>query len=220
MPIDLIVRGICCLRPGLPGISDTIRVISIVGRFLEHSPRLLLPQRRRRRRSTSAPPTGCRATSIDGSRPSLRSDDPAHRQAIRDLLQLMWQDNRQAWDLQPDGTYQQRQPPAGESGAGDAQKLLVEAVRGETSVRPLVRSARPISANFFSCSCCSSVSSLRNRDAGPDELIAPVAVPLDSLPLDAELAARLRARAGSAASPSCRPASAPGAGCRASPAPC
>ncbi len=55
--------------------------------------------------------------------------DPAHRQTVRDLLELMLQDNRQAWDLRPDGTYQQRQPSAGE-GERATHRLLVEAVRG------------------------------------------------------------------------------------------
>jgi len=126
VPIDLIVRGICCLRPGLPGVSDTIRVVSIVGRFLEHSRAFCflnggdeevyigsadwMPRNLERRIEAVTP-----------------IQDPAHRQTIRDLLLLMWQDNRQAWELHADGSYEQRRPPAPHL-ERSTHRLLVEGV--------------------------------------------------------------------------------------------
>lgn len=109
--VDLIVRGICCLRPGIPGVSDRIRVISVIGRFLEHSRAFYflnggaeevyigsadwMPRNLDRR--------------IEAVAPVL---DPVHRAGIRDQLNLMWQDNRQAWELDADGHYTQRRPPS------------------------------------------------------------------------------------------------------------
>jgi len=128
VPIDLIVRGICCLRPGLPGVSDNIRVISIIGRFLEHSRAFYflnggqeevyigsadwMPRNLDRRIECVLP-----------------IQNPAHRQTIRTLLELMWSDNRQAWDLGADGTYLQRQPSSPETERG-THRILAEAVRG------------------------------------------------------------------------------------------
>ena len=132
--IDLIVRGICCLRPGLPGVSEHIRVMSIVGRFLEHSRAFCfhnngesevyigsadwMPRNFDRRIEAAAP-----------------IEDPTHRQTIMGILELMWQDNRQAWDLRPDGTYEQRRPLAGEP-ERSAQKILMELARAG-SVAPV-----------------------------------------------------------------------------------
>ena len=125
--VDLIVRGICCLRPGVPDISDRIRVISIVGRFLEHSRAFYflnggdeevyigsadwMPRNLDRRIEAVVP-----------------IQDPMHRQHIRDLMDLMWQDNRQAWELNSDGSYTQRHPGADEPERG-THRLLLERYR-------------------------------------------------------------------------------------------
>jgi polyphosphate kinase len=127
VPVHLIVRGICCLRPGLPGVSESIRVLSIVGRFLEHSRAFYflnggaeevyigsadwMPRNLDRRIEAVAPVV-----------------DPSHRHALRELLQLMWRDNRQAWELGPDGTYEQRHPPSAEA-EWATHRVLVEGRR-------------------------------------------------------------------------------------------
>jgi polyphosphate kinase len=107
--IDLIVRGICCLRPGIPGTSDRIRVSSIIGRFLEHSRLWYLhnggaeefylgsadwmPRNFDRRVEAVAP-----------------VESPPLHERLRALFATYLADNRQAWDLAPDGVWTQRQP--------------------------------------------------------------------------------------------------------------
>ncbi|PYO10188.1 MAG: polyphosphate kinase 1 [Gemmatimonadetes bacterium] len=122
--IDLIVRGICCLRPGVSAVSDRIRVVSIVGRFLEHS-RLFyfanggdeqfyfgsadwMPRNLDRRVEAVAP-----------------IDDVTLHPRLHSLLATCLADNRQAWDLAADGTYTQR-VPNGEPARATHQLLLVD----------------------------------------------------------------------------------------------
>lgn len=109
--IDLIVRGICCLVPGLPGVSDRIRVVSLIGRFLEHSrvhyfanggdPEYYLgsadwmPRNLDRRVEAMVP---------------IR--DREWHERLRTVLAICLADNRQGWDLGPDGVYTRRQPGA------------------------------------------------------------------------------------------------------------
>ena len=131
VPIDLIVRGICCLRPGLPGVSENIRVISIIGRFLEHSRAYYFLQRRRTRRSTSARPDWMPRNLDRRIEAVMPVEDPLHRQTLREiLLELMWQDNRQAWELLPDGTYRQHSPGPGEPERASQRMLGERAARG------------------------------------------------------------------------------------------
>ncbi|MBK1733828.1 polyphosphate kinase 1 [Halorhodospira abdelmalekii] len=121
--IDLIVRGICVLRPGITGLSETIRVRSIVGRFLEHTrvycfgndgtPEIFcgsadwMDRNFFRRVETAFPVT-----------------DPAARERILSDLECYLQDNCQAWLLQSDGSYVRAQPAADEAPFSAQQALL------------------------------------------------------------------------------------------------
>jgi polyphosphate kinase len=122
--IDLQVRGICCLRPGIPGLSDTITVTSIVGRFLEHA-RIyyfrnggeeevwlgsadLMPRNLERRVEILFP-----------------VDDPRLRQAIvQDVLHIHLHDNVQARRLLSDGSYERLSAPPDTEGVNAQAWLL------------------------------------------------------------------------------------------------
>jgi len=128
VPVDLIIRGVCCLRPGLPGISDRIRVVSIIGRFLEHSRAWYFRNGGQEEAYIGSADWMPRNLDrrIEAAAPVL---DPAHRQELLTLLELMWGDNRQAWDLQPDGTYLQREP--GSEPERASHRMLMERYSGK-----------------------------------------------------------------------------------------
>jgi polyphosphate kinase len=121
-PIDLLVRGICCLRPGVPGLSETIRVRSLLGRFLEHSriygfgadPETaeyligsadLMPRNLDRRVEALVP---------------VRA--PALRRRLAEILEIELADDRQVWRLDGDGQWDRIPTTAGV----DAHRALME----------------------------------------------------------------------------------------------
>lgn len=102
--IDLIVRGICCLRPGVPGISDNINVRSIVGRFLEH-PRIYYFNRNGKANvflSSADMMTRNMVRRVEIEFPIL---DPSIQKEIIEILQIQLKDTLKARILQADGTY-------------------------------------------------------------------------------------------------------------------
>jgi polyphosphate kinase len=122
--IDLIVQSMCCLRPGVPGISENIRVISSVGRFLEHArifyfhnggqPEVYLGSADWMRRNLD------RRVEV-----LVPVEDVDLSQDLQAILGTLLADNRHNWDLQPTGDYTQRQPLSDEAEI-NAQKIFME----------------------------------------------------------------------------------------------
>jgi len=123
VPIGLNVRGLCCLRPGVPGLSPTIKVYSTVGRFLEHS-------RIYRFENGGAPEFFLGSADWMTRNLSRRMEvvapvcDPAIQAELETILRTYEEDNCSAWDMQPDGEYLLRHPAAGES-RRSAQEVFI-----------------------------------------------------------------------------------------------
>lgn len=110
--IDLIVRGICCLRPGVEGASENIRVISVIGRFLEHSRLFFFANDTEPEYYIGSADWMTR--NFDRRVEAIVPvDDVLLHEKLHSLLITSLEDNREAWDLAADGGYTQRSPNGG-----------------------------------------------------------------------------------------------------------
>jgi polyphosphate kinase len=139
--VELVVRDTCRLRPGLPGISENITVVSIVGRFLEHA---------RIYYFRNGGDEEYFIGSADLMTRNLESrvevvtpvEDPALRERLRAVLELQLNDHRNAWEMRADGSYVQRRPrtPAEETGS---QEALIQAAEQRHFEATRLRRRRP-----------------------------------------------------------------------------
>ncbi len=128
VPVDIWVRGICALRPGVPGLSEKIRVRSVLGRFLEHSrvfafgnggePEVWLGSADMMHRNLDR-----RIEAL------VRVTDPAHRSSLSKLLELGVSDSTASWHLGPDGNWTRHATDADGQPLRNVQEMLIDARR-------------------------------------------------------------------------------------------
>lgn len=144
--VQLNVRGICCLRPGLPKWSKTIEVVSIVDHFLEHS--RILYFRNGGRPLLFISSADWMPRNLDRRVETLVAvEHPALQKRLIHILETYFRDNQQAWQLQPDGEYRRLQAEEGRKRTRSQRVLYQEACRAaeraQQSRSPVFQPQRP-----------------------------------------------------------------------------
>ncbi|MGD9257334.1 MAG: polyphosphate kinase 1, partial [Gammaproteobacteria bacterium] len=121
--VDLIVRDTCRLRPGIPGLSDNVSVISIVGRFLEHA--RIFYFRNGGDEEYLIGSADCMRRNLESRVETVVPVElPDLRKLLRQIIDLQLDDRRAAWDMQSDGSYIQRDPGRRRDKRSSQEKLI------------------------------------------------------------------------------------------------
>ena len=133
--VDLNVRGICCLRPGLPGISENIKVVSVVGRLLEHS--RVYTFERKGERTVYIASADLMPRNLD-HRVELAApiETPELKDELMDTLERAFADNQSSWELHGDGVWRRRAPGPGERKRNMQLELMEQHARRAAEARP------------------------------------------------------------------------------------
>jgi polyphosphate kinase len=136
--VDLNVRGICCLRPGVPGLSENVRVVSVVGRLLEHS-RVYAFERASEQRMYIAS-ADLMPRNLD-HRVELAApvESPELQAELMDTLERAFADNQSSWELNADGSWRRRSPGPGEPARNLQLELMELHTRRAAEARPVER---------------------------------------------------------------------------------
>jgi polyphosphate kinase len=134
VPIDLWIRGICAVRPGLAGLSETIRVRSVLGRFLEHSRVYAFGTGEDGDGDVWLGSADLMHRNLDRRVETLvRVTDPAHQAELRGLIDMAMDDTTATWWLDSDGTWTRHHLDASGAPLNDIQEYLIRVRQGRVA---------------------------------------------------------------------------------------